>query len=87
MHITYYPKTLAFTSTFPVKAVAESGVTLTDKVTIETLPLYFPDDNFGAAKKTAYFFKSPLVPSTVTVWSPVSPSGSAGCPSSVVGKI
>jgi len=37
-----YPKTLALMSTFPVVAVAESGVAVMDKVTNDTLPEYLP---------------------------------------------
>jgi hypothetical protein len=62
-----YPKTLALMSTFPVWAVAESGVAVMDKVTTETFPLYFPDGRAAKLANKAVLCKVPLTPSMVTV--------------------
>ena len=62
MQTTYDPKIVAVMSTFPVKEVAESGVTLTLIVTTETVPAYFPDGNLEAPNMLtkAYLVKVPL---------------------------
>ena len=62
MQTTYVPKIVAVISAFPVNEVAESGVTLTVIVTIETVPAYFPDGNLVAPNMLtkAYLVKVPL---------------------------
>jgi len=62
-----YPKTLALMSTFPVVAVAESGVAVIDNVTKDTLPEYFPDGKAANLANKAALCKVPLTPSIETV--------------------